>query len=808
MSTFLDCIRSAVDSGRITAEKAQEAEAAFTQAYEDGIAEGLAESAARDAAANRAVERTMKLTGEKRWRRINELRRAHELYTRLTAATDLPETLDRIGAELEVAYRRTLGQAHSYMANNLEKYRPKVAGLHHSVRDMDDIAYAAYGENVTNTSAKELAEELLNAQDFLRRMANMYGAAIPANPNRRLPQSHDRLKIAQVTREEWVADQMGRLDWKLMRYNDRPIAVGQREAILGRVYDTIRTEGANKITPGHTSAEHLAARLSKERFLYYKDAKSYLEMQKKYGAGNIFQQSIGMIDSMARDISTLEKLGPNPSAMRNFIANTAKNRAAELELAKPVRRGKSHLAKTNEALETFDNVYDLHNRLVMNGDENVGAQSLATARTVVLSSVLSGAYIANLADLAFFKYNALINNMPMFGHTRAYIKHFLPNRENRQVAIRSGLIAESATSIAMGYQRHFGLLDGPQWARRYADVINRMQLLTPHVQATRWAHGMEMMGAFYDWKGLSYDNLPIIENLRRAGITEADWNIFRNSPTFKDRGSVYLRPIDLANSPNGNSTQNQIVANKFLDLIQWDARTAIPHPSERVQAAMGQHIPASTIMGQVARTVGALKTFPVTVMMMQGKDILRQPTPGEKLRNAAAFFVFLTGAGAFVTQARELAYGRDPYDMRTGDFWMRAVVNGGSLGLLGDLAADSIQMFGKNSGGDMLGGPIPEFFERSLDLTVGNLRQFVQGEDTDAAREAIRWMRSYGPRLWQLRLLMDRLVYDTLMQHADPEAYRRLKRMEQRRANETGQGAWWGMGEQPRAPNLPNAIGR
>src|SRR5690606_19870502 len=130
----------------------------------------------------------------------------------------------------------------------------------------------------------------------------------------------------------------------------------------------------------------------------------------------------------------------------------------------------------------------------MNGEENVMAQGLATMRTMVLSSTLSGAFIANLPDLVFMKHNALVHKMPLMGHTRAYLRHFIPNKANRELAIRSGLIAESATNMAMGYQRYFGLMDGSAWARRYADIINRMQLLTPHIQATKWAHGMELMG--------------------------------------------------------------------------------------------------------------------------------------------------------------------------------------------------------------------------------------------------------------------------------------------------------------------------
>lgn len=804
MSTFLDCIKTAVKTGRISDTKGLEAEKFYNEALQDALDAGSEEAVARNIAANSAVERAMKLKGEKRWRRINELRRAHELYTRFSVADNLPKELEKLGRELEVGYRRTLGQAHAVLNETLEEFRPRAAGIVQPVGNLKDVVRAAYGDT-SNPAAARMAKEITEAYAFLRKSMNMYGASVPPNPNHRLPQTHDRLKVGRVTKEVWVQDHLNRLDWDLMSYNDRPIPVARREEVLGRVYESIRHAGNNKITPGHTAVEHLAARLSKERFLYYKDADSYLAMQEKYGSGNTFQQTIAAIDSMSRDVATLEKFGPNPTAMKNYLANTVKKQAYELEQKKPVRRGKSETTKADEALAKFDNEYNLHNLLVLNGDENVMAQGMATVRTTVLSSVLSGAYIANLPDLVFMKHNALMHKMPLMGHTRAYLKHFIPNKANRELAIRSGLIAESATSMAMGYQRYFGLMDGSAWARRYADIINRLQLLTPHIQATKWAHGMELMGVFYDHRGKAFSDLPFVNRMRELGLTEKDWELFRHTTPYMQDGARLLRPVDLANA-GGNSVQNQIVANKIMDFIQLDGLSAVPTPTNRVRASMGQHIPANTVIGQMARTIGALKSFPVTIMMVQGKDILNAP-PGERLLRAAQFFTLLTMAGAFITQARELAYGKDPYDMTTADFWVRSVVNGGSLGLLGDVVADTINMFGNNSAGDTLGGPVTEFFNDSLELTVGNLAQMLEGKDTKAASEAIRFLRSYGPRLWQIRLLLDRMVYDTLLEQADPEAYRRIKRMERRRLREEGRGAWAGRDGEVRLPDLSTAFG-
>lgn len=806
MTGFLDCVRTSVESGRINKKKGDEIEQAYQQAIDDGIASGMTPQAARDAASGKALENVMQLTADKRWQKINEIRKAHDIYEKFSKSKDLPRTMDEFMDGVEIAYERVRGQAMALLSGNLEKYRPRMAGLVHSVQDMDDIVRAAYGEK-TGATAKELADEIYATSEFLRERANLEGASIPENKQRRLPQTHDRLKVRQVPRETWVTQHMERLDWDIMRYDDKPIPVASRQQVLERVYDSIVTDGASRMTPGHTQVDHLATRLSKNRFLYYKDAASYLEMQKAYGSGNTFQQTVGMIDSMSRDISMLEKFGPNPVSMKSFIRNVSDMNAAKQDLAKGATKAKSMQKKTTEAFDLFTRRYDMHALNVLNGEENAMAQAFSTARTTVMATALSGAYLANLSDITFAKHAALTMKLPMSGHLRAYIKNFVPNAQNRAMAIRSGLIAESAVSMASSYQRYFGPLDGANWARRYSDVVNRAGLLTPHTQAAKWAWGMELMGTFLDSAKTKFDDLPYNKLFRDHGITEADWDLFRSTQAYTDQGASILRPIDLYNRADGNKLINQRTADKFLDLIQYTSRIAVPSATGRVRATLGGATSAATLMGQLARTFGALKAFPTTLMLLHGRDMLRQEGMGNKLKYAASFFTFLTLGGAFVTQLKELAYGRDPMNMMTPEFWGRSIMNGGSLGMLGDAIFNNINA--NNSGlAENMAGPLVKFADDTRGLTIGNLEKLVTGKDTSLTKDTVRYLASYGPRVWQVRLLLDRLINDTLLKHGDPAAYRQLQRSNRKRQQETKQGVWWEPGRSPRAPNLGNAIGR
>ena len=84
--SFKACIQTAVETGKLGKKKASEAEAAFDEAFEAGKAEGLSDDAAGDAAGMKALEQVTSLKQEKRWQRLNELRKAHEINERLATS--------------------------------------------------------------------------------------------------------------------------------------------------------------------------------------------------------------------------------------------------------------------------------------------------------------------------------------------------------------------------------------------------------------------------------------------------------------------------------------------------------------------------------------------------------------------------------------------------------------------------------------------------------------------------------------------------------------------------------------------------
>ncbi len=78
-----------------------------------------------------------------------------------------------------------------------------------------------------------------------------------------------------------------------------------------------------------------------------------------------------------------------------------------------------------------------------------------------------------------------------------------------------------------------------------------------------------------------------------------------------------------------------------------------------------------------------------------------------------------------------------------------------------------------------------------LGLTVGNLTQYYEGKDTNAANEAFKLVKNKIPaqNLWYTKAATNRLVFDELQDIVAPGYREKLLRKAER---EQGRTRWWG----------------
>ena len=453
------------------------------------------------------------------------------------------------------------------------------------------------------------------------------------------------------------------------------------------------------------------------------------------------------------------------------------------------------VATAENKLRNFDRVFELTNRENSLPDANWVGRTGAASRSILTSSMLGAAsLIAIPGDTATIMNTARFNGLSGSKMMVRYLKMMNPASDaDRQLAIRSGLVAEGATQIASAQARLMGMdTHGPAIARRISDVSMRLSLMTQHTQAMRWAFQMEAMGAMAEHQGKAFDELPIKGMMERYGINENDWDTLRSIPAHDERGAKFLRPDDLYES-GMDIAEVERISDKFMGMILSEGNFAVPTASTRAKAFLTGSTQPGTFHGEVLNSIAMFKNFPVTIMFTHINRGMQQEGMAGKMSYLAQFFIGMTVAGALGLQMKEIAKGKEPRPMGLdGDtqqalkFWGSASLMGGGMGILGDFIFSDLNRYG---GGlkETLAGPQIKTISDAIELTVGNTMQLAKGEDTNAVPEVIRFARSVTPfsSNWWSRAIIDRNVWDQLEKEFDPNAYTRWRRQQRKMKKST-----------------------
>jgi hypothetical protein len=688
-------------------------------------------------------------------------------------------------------------------------------GLQRNINWTDDVVRAAYGEG-GDAEAKAHADAVIEARETLRKWANMYGANIPDNANAKLPQTHDPAHVQKVEEDEWVQDHIDNLDWEVMRFGGKEIPVGERAEILGKTYRGIVNDGMDRGDVAQLHAPSLGSRLNRDRFLYYKDADAYIAMQKKYGAGNFYEQTINMVEAMSKDISMLKMFGPSSDSMKEFTKRAAESRASDLNNARPA--GKKTLVKKMERqVKLFDDQLKIHAWHIVSADGNFAVQSFAAIRTLAVAARLGSSLIPNFfGDIGNSKVMKRAMGMPEVSVFRSYAPEFFKTKRARQELAQLGVIQEETISLTLGRVRYFGALDGAHWARRGSDITYRLGLASNHTQAIRNAQGKQLLGLWANYAGDEFDDLPFAPFLIERGIDKADWDAFRSTPLKDVRGAKFLVPLDMWQA--GNVRQKK-TAEKFMAAMQLFIRTQVPDVSLRSRRALGEAIDPNSAQGQAARTLGSLMSFPVSIMFNQLRRIHELPNVRDKVALGTYYVTAMTLAGAGIVQARALLNGQNPYDMTVTDdegylnnFWGKALVAGGGLGVIGDLIFNSINI---NNSPQFQRNVTAQWLINAHKLTVDNAIDASQtalyeqgfarepGDDLEIGKDTFKFIDNSVPDMWQSKLIFERSIKDDWMRVVDPAGWERKQKYRQ----EHEEGDWWGPDQEPTLPDFSTAIG-
>jgi hypothetical protein len=304
-------------------------------------------------------------------------------------------------------------------------------------------------------------------------------------------------------------------------------------------------------------------------------------------------------------------------------------------------------------------------------------------------------------------------------------------------------------------------------------------------------------------------------------INARDWDDFRATEgMFKgDNGATFLMPPYWRAMTSLPEPRADEVFMKFGAAVEQYVEMSVPTQSLIAQAALD---PASygmtrgSISYELVKSVGQYKGFVGAMTENMIRMAARQPAKVTAFMLVAQHVATAGLLAAVSIQAKEILAGRDPLDMTTPEFMVRAIIAGGGLSIVGDLAL----LNETSSGGGWpayLAGPQNAVLGEAASLTVGNLIEVFkdlrnEGQiDTNFVPEARKFIdRNIVPEPWWIGPFFDRILADQFQMLLDPESVDALAEAEQRRQNMRGNASWWQPGSAlpARAPDWRAAMGR
>jgi phage terminase Nu1 subunit (DNA packaging protein) len=678
----------------------------------------------------------------------------------------------------------------------MEKYAPGLLGsskaqLESAKNLIREVFGVQTGDNLAAAAAKSWADVRVYGED----RARAAGKNFEANENWRVPQPWNSNQARKVSEAEFVQDFKQAVEgggiarlWDTRK--NAPATSAETDFILKRAYADITGSGGGVGTFSPT-----------QRTFEFADgapgAEAWLKLQGKYGVGdNVMGLLTGHMNKMASEIAMAEVIAPNHRAAISAVIPRLK--AAEAGLSTGQRLNPVRML---ESAKMVQKTYD-----VLNGSANVvegplmagilgGLRSISTAaqlKGAILSAIPGDSVTAGLA--------ANFNGMPIGRLLSGIVADIgRSGADAKNLAARLNLTAHAAMDFNHGYRFFQDQVAGPAQLRFMATAVVRAQGLQAWTEMMKRVFTMEFMGhladhTHLDFPALEAANKPLADFLGRYGVSPAEWDKVRAAPLLETNGTKFLDTTALA---------DQKLAEKIRTGVIQERRYAVLEPDSRSRAITTGGQPQGTFLGELNRNIAMFKSFSVTMAATHMMRIMSQDTWGQMAKLGLPFVLFHFMAGAAAIQAKNLFYGKDPQAMDTPKFWLQSLMQGGGLGVYGDVLNSAFTRNGRSPLAEVA-GPVGGIFEDALKLSSSQARKLYEGKDTNLATELTRVGRRYTPGTFYSKLAVDRLLWDNIQQLVDPDYRGSFRRMEETLRKDTGQQYWWQPGENSpgRGPDL------
>lgn len=674
--------------------------------------------------------------------------------------------------------------------------RAGLLSLFERENQIQDLVREMYGENTGNAGARTAAELWTRSAEQLRTAFNNAGGDIGRLENWNLPQEHSQYKTAMAGCERWLDDILPAIDRQQYVHPDGSLmSDAEVRELFTHIYDTISTGGANKLQgSGRRISSMTANRHAESRQIFFRDADSFLNYHAQYGERGIFDIMVGHISGLSRDIATIETFGHNPTLMFRSVLDDAIHKSTMTD-----RVGKTSIENlARKTSDLYDFVSGNYKPLVRSRVASV----FDSLRNLLTGSRLGSAAVTSITDQGTLLLMAKTNGMALGPAYKAMVASLNPlNRNDRHYALRNGLALESALSSL----NRWGVDNmGTNWTSKAASTVLRLSGLMKISDAAKEGYAASMMSSLghvvknnKDLSSLNNTNGFDAELIRRHGVTDTDYAVWRMAKLDQWAGvdnilspeSILAIPDSLLSNFDNPETVRFEAARKLIGMLSEEADMAVITPGTRDRLRMGAGLQRGTASGEIARSITQFKAFPFALVARMWARGTALPSRLQKAYFGGSLLLATTLFGAAALQINNIASGRKPQDMDDTSFWIEAMLKGGALGVYGDFIFSDKNSYGATMG-EMAIGPLGSSLTQFADLTLGNARRAMAGDDTHVGADAVRFVKGLTPgaNLWYTKAVTDHLLFNQLQEAVSP-GY--LEKYTQRQQNTYGREFWW-----------------
>ncbi len=680
-----------------------------------------------------------------------------------------------------------------------------------------------FGKPSGDAEIAGLAKSVQDTLEQLRLHYNRYGGDIKKLANYGIPQSHSHYKVISKGQDGWVNYTFPLVDRSKYRHEATGKLMNDAEVkeVLKAVYSTISSEGHNKASVQAHAVQsetdlpvgmNMQALHQHHREVHFKDADSWVAYQEQFGEVNFHDLLSNHIRRMSTEIGMMQTFGSNPEKLVKQLGHDLLNK-----MMQDPKYVKEH-RKIQKQAKLIDKHYDELAGQALPIDSNL-AQVGGMLRSWTVATKMGSAFITAFSDQATMK---LASEMHGIAYTKVFGKHIkqFKNKEDRDFAISIGLGVREMTNALVRFgdddlaSASTKLAKANTNTRKIANAVIRSSGLNHITASAKRAFGVSLMhhvsnlNSTKAWDQLGPKDKKMLEG---GGIKQEDWTLLQQiQRTEAPTGEKLVTNKDIFNASDdailahynfdktGYTAQEladhafrlkEQFANKYMNYIYTESDSAVLSVGARETAFMGLGRERGTVTNELSRFFWQFKQFPLAMIMRQWSRGMAQGTPQEKFVYFAKLFAYTTVMGALVAQIQNLTQGKDLDDPTTLDFYMKAIVKGGSASFL----ADAISATSDPTERSVKDFIIPASFKDVMSvgtMVSGAGQAYLSERESSYGAEAVNTVKNNIPfqNLWYSRLVFDRLVIAELQELFD-EGYR--ERKARRQESNYGISYWW-----------------